>query len=186
MPGTAAGTPKEAVHGGLGDPLGGRLLRAALARDDHVRLQQVPWRSMRCVEPVEGLVQRARRDLVARLDRVVAVHQHLGLDDRNKIPLLAERRVARQRMRVGAEAVVGGDAVADRDHRAPLGEARAEGGVLLEPRAQAVEPLGDLLARVGQRIVGARVDLDPWDDALVREQLGNGVPSSARWRIVSS
>ena len=40
-------------------------------------------------------------DLVAALDRVVAVHQDLGLDDRDDAGLLAQRGVARERVRVG-------------------------------------------------------------------------------------
>ena len=39
------------------------------------------------------------------LDRVVAVHQHLGLDDRHDAGLLAQRRVPRQRVRVDVDAV---------------------------------------------------------------------------------
>ena len=49
-------------------------------------------------------MQRPRGHLVAALDRVVGVHQHLGLDDRNESRLLAERRVAGERVRVRADA----------------------------------------------------------------------------------
>ena len=41
------------------------------------------------VQLAEDLVQRLRRHVVAALDRVVAVHQHLGLDDRHEAGLLA-------------------------------------------------------------------------------------------------
>ena len=60
---------------------------------------------------------------------------------------LAQRGVARERVRVHVDAVLRRDAVADVDHRAPLGEPRAELAVLDEPRAQAVEAVGDELAR---------------------------------------
>ena len=86
--------------------------------------------------------------------------------------LLAERRVARERVRVRADVPVGRDAVADRDHGPPLREARAELAVLLEPPAQPVEALGDLLAREERVVVRAGVDLDPGDHALRREHLG--------------
>ena len=46
------------------------------------------------VELVEDRVQRVLGHVVAALDRVVAVHQHLGLDDRHEPGLLAERGVA--------------------------------------------------------------------------------------------
>ena len=48
--------------------------------------------------------------VVAALDRVVAVHQHLGLDDRDEPRLLRERRVARERVRVRPDAVLARDA----------------------------------------------------------------------------
>ena len=117
-------------------------------------------------------MKRPPRDVVAGLDRVVAVHQHLGLDDRHEPGLLAERGVARERVRVRVEAGIGRDAVADRDHRAPLREAGAELVVLLEPLAQPVESLGHRLAGVERQRLRARVDLDPRHDALRGEQLG--------------
>jgi hypothetical protein len=73
---------------------------------------------------------------------------------------------------VGLEAVVGGDAVADGDHRAPLGEASAHLVVLGEAVTQAVEALGDLLARVSGQVLGAGVDFDSGDDAQLLEELG--------------
>ena len=76
--------------------------------------------------------------------------------------------------------------VADRDHRAPLGEPGAELDVLGEPLAEPVEALGDLLAGRVRQILRAQVDLDPRDDPLPSSSFGNGVPSSAAWRIVSS
>ena len=57
------------------------------------------------VELVEDLVQRPLGRPVARLDVVVGVHQHLGLDDRHDPLLLAERRVASERVRVRLDAV---------------------------------------------------------------------------------
>jgi hypothetical protein len=72
---------------------------------------------------------------------------------------------------VGIEAGVGRNAVADRDHGAPLGELRAEVAVLDESLGEPVEPLGDLLlGREGQGL-GALVDLDPGQDPLVGEHL---------------
>ena len=41
------------------------------------------------------------------------------------------------------------------------------------------------LGRAGERL-RALVDLDPGDDPLLVEDFGNGVPSAALWRIVSS
>jgi hypothetical protein len=86
-----------------------------------------------------------------RADR--PVHQHLRLDDRHDAGLLAERGVAGERVGVGVDAVLRRDRRPDVDHRAPLGEARAEFVVFGEPLAQAVEALGDLLARRQRQIL---------------------------------
>jgi hypothetical protein len=107
--------------------------------------------------------------VVAALDRVGAVHQDLGLDDRDESRLDAECGVARQRVGVGVEAVLRGNAVADGDDRPPLGEAGAQAAVLSEPIAQAVEALGDLLVGRARQLLGARVDFDAGNDALVLE-----------------
>ena len=128
------------------------------------------------VECGERLVQRPGRDLPADLERVVAVHEHLGLDDRDDSCLLRESRVARQGMGVRREVPIRRDAVSDGDHRAPLREAGAEAVVLLEAPAEPVEALGDLLARKARLIVRAGVDLDPGDDALRGEHLREWSP----------
>ena len=73
-------------------------------------------------------------------------------------------------MGIGVDTTGARDAVADGDHGAPFGEARAQRIVLGATLTQAVEPLGDLLARrAGQRL-GAGVDLDAGNDALIGEQ----------------
>ena len=100
---------------------------------------------------------------------MAAVHQHFRLDDRHDVVLLAERRVARQRVRVRLDGERGRNAVADVDDRAPLGEARAELVVLDEALAQAIQALGDGLAREAGERLRAGVDLDARDDAVLRQ-----------------
>ena len=58
------------------------------------------------------------------------------------------------------------DASLDVDDRAPLGEARAQRPILLQPIAQAVETFGDRLAGAAGERLGAGVDLDAGHDAL--------------------
>src|SRR5580765_6898150 len=111
---------------------------------------------------------------------MVAVHQHLGLDDRDEAGLLRQRRVPRERVRVRPHAVLARDAVADRDHAAPLGEARSELAVLLEPRAQAVESLCHRLAFGEREGLRAFVDFDPGYDAFRLEQLRERRPVGRR------
>ena len=119
---------------------------------------------------VEG-EEDARRDVVRALDRVRAVHQHLRLDDRHDAGLLAERCIARERMRVRPDAVLARQLVGDRVRRAPLRETGTELVVLLEASAEPVEALGDRLALRERQRLRAEVDLDPGDDALRGEQL---------------
>jgi hypothetical protein len=92
----------QAGHGGLGDLGDAGLGGAVAAGDDHVRLEQ------HAVQPHpvaaqggEDRGQGVAGDLVAALDRVVAVHQHLGLDDRDQPGLLGEGGEAGQGLGVG-------------------------------------------------------------------------------------
>ncbi len=103
---------------------------------------------------------------------MVAVHQHFRLHHRHQAALLAQRRVTGERVGVGLDAGARRDVVADVDHRAPLGEARAELVILLEPIAQAVETLGDDLAREAGQGMRALVDLDARDDPGLGHDLG--------------
>ena len=81
-------------------------------------------------------------DLIAAVDVVIAVHQHFGLDDRHDAFVLAQRGIAGERMRIGADAgIARHGAGPDIDHRAPLGELGAERAIFGEPFAQAVEAL---------------------------------------------
>jgi len=72
-------------------------------------------------------------------------------------------------VRVGVEAGVARDPGTDSDHRAPLGEARTEPEIVLEPAAQAVQSLGHLFSGREREVVRALVHLDPGDDALFLE-----------------
>ena len=126
MPGTAAGTTvAEARDRRVGDRLG---RRRASSRDFFPGItmfgfSNMPSSSTRWSYSASKTVcSVSRRDLVATLDRVVAVHQHFGLDDRDDAFVLAQRGVTRERVRVHVEAVLRRDARADVDHRAPLRE----------------------------------------------------------------
>ena len=176
---------EEALERELGDPLRRGLLRAVLAGDHHVRLQQCAAQvDALDVELVKGPLEGARRDVVAPLDRVVGVHQHLGLDDRDDPGLLTQRRVARQRVRVRADTCDRGDPIADGDDRAPLCEARPERAVLVETPAQPVEPFGDrLVGREGERLeeyreLGAR--FTKWRAVIT---IGGGIPTDYCLRV---
>ena len=109
--------------------------------------------------------ERRARHFLATLDRMRAVHQHFGLDDRHDVRFLAQRRIAGERMRIGVDRELRRNAIGDVDHRAPLGEPRAELVVLGETLAQAIETFGDRLIRETGERLGARVDLDARNDA---------------------
>jgi len=118
-----------------------------------------------------GRAQRRLAHLLAALHRMAAVEQHLGLDDRHDRGLLAQRCVARERVRVRVQAGVRGNGLADGDHGAPFCEARAEPEVLGEPLAQPVETLRHFLPGAQRQILGPLVDLDAWNDAVAGEVL---------------
>ena len=117
---------------------------------------------------------------------MVAVHQHFGLDDRNDVLLLAERRVTRERVGVGHDGIVGRDAGADIDHGAPFGELGAQPAIFDQPLAQAVEALGDDLARAKGSGLVPLSTLIPGSDPVFSISLTSGVPSLASCRMVSS
>src|SRR5262249_23084752 len=99
-------------------------------------------------------------DHFAAIDVVIAVHQHLGLDDRNDIFVLTERRITRERVGIRFDAVVARNARADVDDGAPFGKPRAQAAVFRQPLAQPVEPFGDDLARAEGKRLRALVDFD--------------------------
>ena len=71
-----------------GDILGGRPLRAADARRDHVRLEQDTLEIYVVVgERLEDERQDLLGDAAGGLDVVVSVRQHLGLNDRHQAVL---------------------------------------------------------------------------------------------------
>src|SRR5256714_952932 len=179
----AAGEKRDAGHGrrhaGLeqldrlfGDFLDAGALGGFLAWNDHVGLEHHAFEGdLLIVELLERGLNRPFGDRVAAVDVVVAVHQHFRLDDRHDPLVLAERRIARERMRVGHDAVVARHVRPDVDHRAPLGEFRAERAVFDQPLAQTVKPLGNDLARTERQRLGSLVDLDTGQRARLLDQL---------------
>ena len=125
-------------------------------------------------------------DLEAAVDVVVAVHQHLGFDDRHDLRRLAERGIARQRMRIGVDAVCGRDAGADVDHGAPFGEARALLVIFRQPVGELVEADGDELARAAGSGLVPSSTLMPGIEPAFLMMSTSGVPSLAFCQIVSS
>src|SRR5580765_198650 len=77
-------------------------------------------------------------------------------------------------MRVRPDAVLARNVLADRDHGAPLREARAELAVLVQPFAEPVEAFGDGLTLGQCERLCSRVHFDPGDDSLRPEQLREG------------
>ena len=112
---------------------------------------------------------------LAAVDVMGAVHEHFRFDDRHKIDFLAQGRIARQRMGVGANGVVGGNVVrVDFHHGAPFGESCPELLILCEPVAQSVQAFGHFVARLQCQRLRAFIHLDAGQDAPVPEQFGEG------------
>ena len=166
-----------------GDLFDARLLRRVVTREHHVRLQQHPFELDALIAELgEDGMLHARSDVVRLVDRVRAVHQHLGLDDRDEPRFLRERRVAGEGVCVRPDRVLARPSLADRVDAAPLGEAGSESAIFLEALAQLVEALGDRLARCERELLRTLVDLDSRDDSLRLEELrerrpvGGGLP----------
>ena len=169
----------QAAHGGIGHLAYGGARGAVLARHDHAGLEHDAfWQDPLALQLVERHDQRAAGHVEAAVEVVRTVHQYLGLDDRDDVRFLAQRRVARQGVRVGLEAGVARKVAAvDGDDRPPLCEARAEAGILGQALAQPVESFGDLLSRVPGQFLGAAVDLDARDDAEIVQVLRERHPA---------
>ena len=116
-------------------------------------------------------------DRLARGQIVRAVGQYLRLDDGHNAVLLTDGRVACQHVGVLDDGQLGGQAVADLERTAPLGEVGAELLVGGAARVQVVEALGGGLAVGAGERHEAAVDLDARYDAARLEQL-------REWRAV--
>ena len=108
---------------------------------------------------------------------MLAVHEDLGLDDRDQAILLARGGVTREAVGILADGLLGGAGGARRDleDRAPLGEAGAEAVVLGAARAKPVEAGAVRLAVGAGERLDALVDLDAGDHALLLEELDEGL-----------
>ncbi len=102
---------------------------------------------------------------------MVAVHQHFGLDDGNDIVLLTQSGIAGQRVCIGVDRIVAGDARRDVDHRAPFRKARAQLVVLRQTFAQTIQPFGDGVAGAAGQRLGALVHLDTGNRTGIGNQL---------------
>ena len=151
----------ENAHGGDGHFLDAVLLGALLARHDHVGLEDDALQLHAGIEQLaEDRFQHPAGDALASCDVMGAVHQHFGFHDRHDAVFLGQRRIAGQRLGIGIDAIVGGNAIGDIDQRPPLGEARAQLVIFDETFAQPVQPFGDGLARAAGQGLGAGIDLD--------------------------
>ena len=157
MPGTAGGTQRFSTFT-VRSATSCRLacFGALLAGDHHVGLEDgLLQRHLGVIELLVDLLQHPLGHHLAGVDVVLAVHQHLGLDDRHQPALHAQRRIARQRLRVGVDRGVARHVRADVVDGAPLGELGAQADVLLDALAQPVEAFGDRLAGTERQRLGA-------------------------------
>ena len=105
------------------------------------------------------------------LQGMLAVHQHFRLDDGDQSSLLAQRGIASQRLRVGLDATAAGNAIANRNHRAPLGKTGAHLRILGQPFSQAIQTFGYFLSGMTCQILRTGVDFDAGNDPGIGEDL---------------
>ena len=106
-------------------------------------------------------------DFAASLQSMRAVHQHFRFDNRNQSGFLAQRGVARQRVCVGFDATPAGNAIADGNHRPPLGKTRAHLKIFLESVAQAVQTFGDFFAGRTSQLFCSSINFDAGNDSRI-------------------
>src|ERR1043165_7175751 len=117
---------------------------------------------------------------------MIAVHQNLRLNDRHQPSFLAECCEYGERLRVSVDAGLSWNTLADRNDRAPLGEARSKLPILLKSLAKAIESLRDLFSGEFGEGYSALVHFDTWDDALLCQHFGheNAVPCLLTQRLI--
>ena len=153
----AAGQEPDSRQGGRHDPaqaaqrlprhgVDAGLFGRVVARDDHVCLQHdLLGRDPVLVEGLEGAVQEALGDLELALDRVLALHLDLGLDDGDEVELVGEGRDLRDAAGVRDERALGGKARPYARRHPPLDEGHALLAPVFEPLRQPVEAAGHVL-----------------------------------------
>lgn len=149
--------------------------------EDHVRFQQQVLEA----DTLGGKLRehgtlRADGRGVRLLERMVALGDHLWLDDGKEARLLAERREACQGVGIDRQAKVAGAPWPDREHGPPFREASTQAAVLSEALSQPVEPVGHRLDRRKGEGLGAEVDLDARNGATRLEQTGKGCAVGGR------
>ena len=78
------------------------LLRTFISGHDHIGFEHDAFEAdIVAVELVKDACERAFSDALTDIDGMVAVHEHLGLDDRYKARLLRGCGIPRQRVGVG-------------------------------------------------------------------------------------
>lgn len=127
---------------------------------------------------VERLVDRREHRLGdggALLNVVGTVGEHLRLNDGHQPVLLADDGVAGQALSILLDGQLRRLGGADLKDGTPLGEASAGLVVLAAPGAEGIKALGGGLAVGSGELDGALVDLDPGDDAVLLEDLDEGL-----------
>lgn len=122
MPGTAAGTVRQARQGGLGHLGHPRLASRLLAGHHHVGLEDDSLQLHALFsQSAERGPQGRLGHLGAALEGMSSVHEHLGLDDGHQAALLAEGGVAGQGVGVRRQARPGGPALVAASSSGPRG-----------------------------------------------------------------
>src|SRR5271165_3870091 len=162
-------------------------MRPVFAGNDHVGLQQ------HALQPNPLIMQRRKNgmkdcsgDLLAAFDRMRSVHQHFRLDDRNEILFLTEGCIPRQRVRIGADAGVARQSVADMDDCAPLRETGAHIAVLDRRSRSPSRPSVTVSPAAPASGFAPASTLMPGKIPWFERTWTSGVPSELVWRIVSS
>src|SRR5208337_4676503 len=151
------------------------LLGAGQSRKHHVGLEDhTLQRHPLCVKLVENRSQDFLRYLAAPLQAMLAVHEQFRLDDGDQSTFLARRGITSQSLRVGLDAASAGNAIAQGNHRAPLGKTGTHLKVLLEADTQSVQTFGYSLSGMTCQVLGTDVNFDAGNDSRIDEDFDKG------------
>src|SRR3989338_1472157 len=99
------------------------------------------------------------------------VEEHFRFDDRDHACFLTDACILCQKIRIRFEALVSGDAISDKDGRAPFGELCPHPGVLGKSDRKIVEAFGHFFFGKSRKRHQAFIYLDTDNDTLILQDL---------------
>lgn len=162
------------------DGSGGNFLRSAgfsvgmfLSGSDHVGFQETSFpEDFVFLKSLNTSGQNSLSHFLASFDRVVAIGQNFGFNNRNQTVSLANLGISSQAPSVLLNSLLRRQTITDFKDSAPLGESATNRVVLMTKLSQRVQTLGPSLLVSALQISSTFVDLDSGHDSLLEQSFG--------------